>query len=186
MERMILIQVSTQVILDSNANYFRGDWNLPPDGLDPDLEYLIEREAAPPPVVDTRLIDVFTHKTITTTPHPVYTHFNQYQVTYTTAEKSEAERIQAVFDREIVANDELFTSIQRTKYNTIAIAVNAKNIAGDPVPAQEADIQSEYLLRAELMYDNHLNAESLITDIIAGTPIDLDSGWALLPPLPTP
>ena len=177
MYRLALVRKSTGEILDRNATYFKGDLSLPPDGLDPDLEYLIFHEPYPAPTYDSRIFKLSITEEISTDPHPVYAHFNQFKVTFTTAKRINEEIEQAVKSREVSANNGVVPQEKFNKLVLLAVGVLFRQVEDQVLTTKEIAIKDKALAAAVKLWKNDQTLRDKIQEISDGLEPDIDAGW---------
>ena len=169
-----LIRISTQQVL------VRGLLPTSPEnevqGLDPDLEWLIDYEPFAPPLYDGRVFMLQTTLDITSEAHPDWPLYNQYKITYSTARR-------AVDDiKSHIVNAEREQVRRHVDYldklAILGLAVIFREVEGMQLNATETALKQRILRNATKIFTNHQRRKQLETEADQLQDLDIDAGWA--------
>ena len=149
----------------------------PIQGLDPDLEWLLVYEPFVQPDYDPRVYVLQTIENITSDPHPVYDHLNQFRVTYLPLKRQSEEIQVAVANAESIANESLLPYDARLKLLCLGLGVLFRKTEGLTLTIKEKAIADRVTALATRIWKNDANARKLAADIITGIEPDLDAAW---------
>ena len=171
----VLIKKSTGEIL-KHAMYPRPDMQ-PVIGLDSDLEWLIKYEPSPVPVYDTRIFKLNKIESITTTPHPVYTWLNQYQITYSTTKLPTSDIEVNIIQAEVQANETLLPNTQQLKLIALSVGILFKNLNNNLLTTKEQAIKDKMISVATRIWNNDTELKAKLTELSTGLEPNIDAGW---------
>lgn len=175
----VLIRKSTGEII-KHADYPREDM-APIVGLDPDLEWLIKYTPYKQPDYDSRIFILNTTESITTQPHPTWTHLNQYQITFSTVKRQAAEIAEAIVNAENQANSEVFPYTKQLKLLALGLGVLFRRVEGMTLTAKETAIKDKCLSIAVNIWKNHDAYTAKVAAVNAGQEPAIDEGWTKTP-----
>lgn len=179
----MLYRISTGQILNHNYTYpvapQPGDPYPPIQGLDPDLKIFMYYEPFEKPEVDQRIFTIQITHTITTDPHPEYSQFDQYRVTYVSVKRPD-EVIKSNIDfRRNITNEEVFP--EQDFRNDMVLALSAALEHQNPnqwTDEQEAAI-NRLIERGSKFNQNAINAKTKKDQVDLGQEPDIDDGWVI-------
>lgn len=177
MNRIVLIDKRDNKVLNNNAKYPRKNLNENIIGLDNNLEYLIEYEPTPKPIIDSRLYKINVEYNITNIPHPEYPNLKQYQKLYNIEKKSFEEIKEAIENREQRANEKVFDYKEQIKHLTICVGALIHQAEGNTLNAKQSAVLSKMKQRAIKFWQNEQRKIDIENEIINNNEPDLDTGW---------
>ncbi len=173
--KCIIYRKSTHEII--NYNYVVSSEQLPPYGLDPDLEVYAYNIPYPEPEFDARLMKLIVNSAITNTPHPAYPQVKQYLVTYSEEIRPNNELIIAVKNEEKAANQGIYNGYDMIELNTKGHVINSKRIKKETLEPWEIEVGQIMETIAAKIQNNFDIREQKIAAINSNQSFDIDAGW---------
>lgn len=171
----VLIRKSTGEII-KHALYPREDMQ-PIIGLDPDLEWLVKHEPYLAPDYDSRIFILNRIESITKTAHPDYEWLNQYQITYSTAKRTDQEITVSIENAEVEANETMIPYNKQLKLLALSVGVLFRNLDGMTLTPKEQTIKTKMLDVAVRIWKNDAAVRAKVNELTAGTEPNIDEGW---------
>lgn len=173
-----LIRISTGEVLTRGP--LPGNPEEPIPGLDPDLEWLIDYEPFAPPLYDGRVYALQTIMDAAATPHPTYSLYNQYEITYTTVRRAVADIKEEIINAER-------TQFSRhvdyaDKLALLGMAIIFRELGGLQLTPLEQAVRTRIIQGGLKIYKNYLRRKQLETEAEQNQPLDIDAGWEPVDP----
>ena len=148
-------------------------------GLDDDLEYLAKTTPFPIPEYDPRLYVLVTTQQFVDEVSE-HTPLRKWEITYSTQERTTAEKNISVNEAEADANIGVFPTSKHLKYIALTLAILDKKASGLTIGNKEQAILDKVNAKALRIWNNHITGEAKKSDLSNNTPIDLDSDWEVI------
>lgn len=168
----VLIRKSTGEII-KRALYPRSDMQ-PIVGLDPDLEWLLQYEPYQAPDYDSRVYTLNRFESITSEPHPIYSHLNQFLITYSTTRRIDSEIIINIENKETMCNESMLKYEKQLKLMALSIGVLFRNLDGMTLTTKEQTIKDFMMALATRIWKNDQLARDKIAEVTSGLEPNID------------
>ncbi len=173
-----------KAILYSNGNeqrrvssYLKIDLEMKPVELPDGYQWKLLVHSVKPPY-DSNLESLISSEENTDDPHPDYPDFKKVIQNYVVERKSDNEIIQAIESLKQSANGQLIKTqgqVEELQYLTLYALIRLQ--MGQSVPPSANAIRLKVEDIAQMIIENGVNAESLITEINNGESPDINTGW---------
>lgn len=155
---------------------------VPIEGLDPNLEWLIQHIPYSEPDYDSRIYVLVTNypdlQLLDSFPdHPLYPGLKEYRITYSTKKRDNDEIIISIDNRLKQANDLIWSEGEHKDKQLLMFQASVKASSGAILNEYEQSLLDEMNDVAVKLSKNMANRDLLVAQVIANHVPNIDLGW---------